>query len=355
MSGSNDSDIFQLIRNGERQKLNDFLERNVINAATYNIDGHTPLTFACENDNKHAVCRLLNIYSNVNDKNRQGNPPILYAAALCSEDILKILLNCKADINAKGKNGETALHWAIRNERVTIVRLLLELGINVCEKKRFSIGRNPLDLAEEVGSEKIYNMLVSSMEEGCTRSCTAIEKVQELRTLVEGLSAENKLLQGRLSKLEKPLALIEGLSAENKALQERISKFEKCGKKESPPPLPKKLCNESKSRGMSRQSGVVSSSYITPGEAAKIVQNTSINPNTGYIEPQKTEQRKEEENRVSFSLDDNETMVKSTEDPNSGDKTSSDDHVYVKLPEKPRSSQTIKAQNTGMTLPLSAP
>jgi ankyrin repeat protein len=72
------------------------------------------------------------------------------------------LLQAGCDINAADSNGRTPLMYAVRYQRPTAVRLLLERGAN--EKLKDKSGLTALDLAKQFGNKEIINRLMGITE-----------------------------------------------------------------------------------------------------------------------------------------------------------------------------------------------
>jgi ankyrin repeat protein len=72
------------------------------------------------------------------------------------------LLRAGCDINVADSNGRTPLMYAVRYQRPTAVRLLLERGAN--EKLKDKSGLTALDLAKQFGNKEIINRLMGITE-----------------------------------------------------------------------------------------------------------------------------------------------------------------------------------------------
>ena len=76
-------------------------------------------------------------------------------------DICKFLLQSGADMKLRDKNHKTALHYAIVEERLEAVKVLLEFMTNFLGQIDF---KHALDLAESVGNPAICSFLSDQMK-----------------------------------------------------------------------------------------------------------------------------------------------------------------------------------------------
>lgn len=78
---------------------------------------------------------LLGTNLDLEAKDRDGRTALLWSAALGRESLATLLLTGRetdcADINTTNHRGKTALHLAAENNRITLVRLLLQHGANI--------------------------------------------------------------------------------------------------------------------------------------------------------------------------------------------------------------------------------
>src|SRR5262245_28561758 len=62
------------------------------------------------------------------------------------------------EINSPETDGTTALHWAVREDNLEIIRLLLRSGANVKAANRYGV--TPLSLAAESGNAAVIELLL---------------------------------------------------------------------------------------------------------------------------------------------------------------------------------------------------
>nr|XP_053654674.1 serine/threonine-protein phosphatase 6 regulatory ankyrin repeat subunit B-like [Cherax quadricarinatus] len=86
-------------------------------------DGQTPLYYAVKNNNVDIVQMLLN-NSRCDPRNKGGT--VLHIAVVKGyDDCVKMLLDAGADVNCQDDYGQTPLYYAVRNNNIDIVQMLL--------------------------------------------------------------------------------------------------------------------------------------------------------------------------------------------------------------------------------------
>jgi ankyrin repeat protein len=90
---------------------------------------------------------------------REGNTQLHYCARKGLTTSVKRILSIRnINVNVKDVYGRTPLHWAARNGRIEIARLLLQNGAEVNAKD--NIGFTPLHFAASKGHVDILQLLV---------------------------------------------------------------------------------------------------------------------------------------------------------------------------------------------------
>ena len=105
----------------------------------------TPLHWAGRNGTPQPVSRLLHHGADVDDLANLRSP-LHYAAGFNGYDTVEALINNQADVNRRDANEETPLHWAARWQHdAAVARLLIQAG---SRRDAFSFtGQSPYDLA----------------------------------------------------------------------------------------------------------------------------------------------------------------------------------------------------------------
>lgn len=90
-------------------------------------------------------------------------PNLADAAMAHDREAVRALLGEHADVNAPQPDGTTALHWAVRDDNVETVDLLIRAGANVKAANRY--GATPLSLAATNGNAAIIGKLLAAGED----------------------------------------------------------------------------------------------------------------------------------------------------------------------------------------------
>jgi ankyrin repeat protein len=88
--------------------------------------GSTALLHACSKDQSDCAIALLNAGANPNIGSTFGRFPLMYSSGKGNDSLVSALIAHKADLNADCNNGP-ALYWAAIADRVSTVKLLLNL------------------------------------------------------------------------------------------------------------------------------------------------------------------------------------------------------------------------------------
>jgi len=146
------------------------LQQDRIGVTLKNESGSTALHYFARNfyssvyneEQEGLIAKLIKKGANVNVKNLNGETPLHYACWNNNMSIVKALLDKGADINAVTDLGETCLHWALRTPDCTeLVNYLLKRGVDVNIK-----GKNgtALDVVTETGhNPALYPIIADRM------------------------------------------------------------------------------------------------------------------------------------------------------------------------------------------------
>ncbi|KAJ9576404.1 hypothetical protein L9F63_006760 [Diploptera punctata] len=105
-------------------------------------NGYTLLHFAVKFTNLEMISRLRNIAKIINKKNKQSLTPLLMSARNGNWDVFKSLLKRKPNVTVCDKDGNSALHYAAQLGDTAIIKLCVDLQIDVDSKN--SRGQTPL-------------------------------------------------------------------------------------------------------------------------------------------------------------------------------------------------------------------
>lgn len=179
--------IFEPIEDSNKPLVKALIERG-IDLTTRNLSGDTALHVAVRSSEVEVAVRLLHAGSNVDAKGAGGATPLHYAAQGSEKRMVQALLSWEAEPDSKNDLGETALalaqdtemvryeldrkandvekrtalHRAVEDRDTDVLRLLLELGVNVDEKNKAGGDRTALMLAAKMGHRDIGELLLGA-------------------------------------------------------------------------------------------------------------------------------------------------------------------------------------------------
>ena len=130
--------------------------------------GRTPLIAAVHSDSSVWLARLIDSGAALDARDYTGNTALHYAIAQDSVDSVRLLLRSGASVN-HANNGITALHIAVASERESIVKLLLDHGADPNAKN--SDGWSPSNLALRSSNDRLKSLL--NVNEGAGQSRAA--------------------------------------------------------------------------------------------------------------------------------------------------------------------------------------
>jgi ankyrin repeat protein len=191
VSGFSGQDVFQVIREGDVEKLKILLEKNPALVNAPHPFGFYPIHLAAMSGRRELIELLIEkgadvrvsfregtvlhaaVYSgsrdvlelliskgaNIDAESESSGPPLLLAARLGRSEIAESLLARGASMNVQDRVGNTALLLAASYGHKPIVELLLEKNGNFNTPNHR--GATPLSVADREGHEEIVRMLLS--------------------------------------------------------------------------------------------------------------------------------------------------------------------------------------------------
>jgi ankyrin repeat protein len=129
-----------------------------VTAAVNQIDklSNSPLSLAAGLGSAEIVEKLLQLGAKPNHHNKYGIPIIRAVKAKCLEAIAH-LIGAGANINVTDVYGNSVLHYAVRSEKVHIVKLVVDSGANVNARNQWN--QTPLHWAIQSSKEQINTSL----------------------------------------------------------------------------------------------------------------------------------------------------------------------------------------------------
>jgi len=138
----------------------EFLIRLSASINTRQDEGKTPLAIASLLGNRKAIEVLLKHGADLGD--RINPTPLMNASLKGHKDIVEMLLSHGANPDIQNNFGQNALMFAIQENHIEIVKLLINTGNSGINKKDSRLGRTPLMLAIERNNQEIISILISN-------------------------------------------------------------------------------------------------------------------------------------------------------------------------------------------------
>ena len=140
------NDIFEAIRHGDSNPVQDILRYDASAANRINSIGYSPLMVAAYNGKKEIVSLLIAYGADVNFDTDNGDA-LMAAVFKGHSEIVEILLTNGADPNEVDVHGKTALLLSTINGNAEITELLMKFGADQNQKDEH--GKSSLDYAKE--------------------------------------------------------------------------------------------------------------------------------------------------------------------------------------------------------------
>eukprot|EP00747_Dinoflagellata_sp_TGD_P187337 gnl/TRDRNA2_/TRDRNA2_44919_c0_seq1.p1 gnl/TRDRNA2_/TRDRNA2_44919_c0~~gnl/TRDRNA2_/TRDRNA2_44919_c0_seq1.p1 ORF type:complete len:150 (+),score=25.93 gnl/TRDRNA2_/TRDRNA2_44919_c0_seq1:42-491(+) len=123
------------------------------------VMGRTPLHHAACSGKARAGAVLVENDANVNASDTDGNTPLHLSAINRHRLVTSMLLWGGAERGARNAKGNTALHEAAISNAKDVALLILQNDDEDWKSERNHEGKLPLDLAREVGSKDVLDVL----------------------------------------------------------------------------------------------------------------------------------------------------------------------------------------------------
>ncbi len=152
-------DLLVAITQGETAKVKTLIGKQNPNSVQIGITNKSyPLIVASEKGQVEIAKLLISLGADVNLHDPQGAYPLYYAITQENIELVKVLLSHKAatDPTASSDRDRPALYWAIENDSTEIVKLLLAHGANPSAAVD---GMKLLEFAEEEASKEVVDLL----------------------------------------------------------------------------------------------------------------------------------------------------------------------------------------------------
>jgi hypothetical protein len=124
---------------------------------------NTPLILSLENDTNDIVKLLIESGADISKINLRSESPLHIAAKNNDTELINLLIDKGADINEVSFGKDTPLLMAVKLNNIDAVQALVERGANVTIKD--INGETSLSLASEQKDDKMFNMLISKLND----------------------------------------------------------------------------------------------------------------------------------------------------------------------------------------------
>jgi uncharacterized protein len=154
-------DIFEAVSIGDKETVDQLLDKNPELLNSFSSDGFTSLGLASFFGHLSIVRLLLDKKANPNiaSNNQFKVAPIHSACAISHFDIVKLLIMHGADVNAKQMQGVTPLHSTAHNGQTRISKLLIDNGADI--NSTMDNGQTPLFMANEKNFQETVELIIT--------------------------------------------------------------------------------------------------------------------------------------------------------------------------------------------------
>jgi ankyrin repeat protein len=149
------NDIFEAIRQGDSNPVQDILRYDATAANSINSIGYSPLIVAAYSGKKEIVSLLIAFGADVNFDTDNGDA-LMAAVKNNHTEIVEILLTNSANPNESDLRGKSPLLIAVLNENVAIVDLLMKTGADQFQKD--DLGTSAFDYAKDNKLKEILDI-----------------------------------------------------------------------------------------------------------------------------------------------------------------------------------------------------
>ena len=137
------------------------LARNGIDINHQDNNGDVPLMLALKRGNVACAEALVELNADVEIFNNDKVNPILLSMYLKSTMSDRMVVSCK-NINSAGIYGWTALHFAAKENKIEVVKNLLEKGASPMVRDQWR--QTPYRIARDNGNKEVAKLLMSKMK-----------------------------------------------------------------------------------------------------------------------------------------------------------------------------------------------
>ncbi|KAJ8668906.1 hypothetical protein QAD02_000165, partial [Eretmocerus hayati] len=182
-----------------KQLIDAGIDINGLNSKYSDLIGDTALHEAVREGHLEMVQLLLSSGASINTQNWYRNTPIIIAAQIGRKDIAQKLIESEANVNDQNQFGDTSLHYAVRNDDLEMIKLLLSAGASPDVANNRGIADTPLLLALKscTSTKEFYGKPILDIPEynHDPRYNGAIETINSMQRVMK---ADEKKVDGQI-------------------------------------------------------------------------------------------------------------------------------------------------------------
>lgn len=145
--------------------LDVLLERDDLDVNLMTYDDLPPLYFGCKHTTGRIVRKLLEKGADVRTFCGKGNNSLLHIACDGEKvEIVSLLIDFGVDVNVANTDSETPLHLACKKQNIELIRCLLEKGADVTERDKY--GNTPLHILVKETTPQTIECIDLLLEKG---------------------------------------------------------------------------------------------------------------------------------------------------------------------------------------------
>ena len=137
------NDLHRAVRNVDINECRHLVQNGIIDVNEPDLNGMTPLHYACFYANSVIIKFLVRAGANVNTQDNDGRTPVLILSYFMDSGCIEFLIQNGADLNICDVNGCNVLHHgSCYRDKTECLKLLISKGVDINKQDR--MGFSPL-------------------------------------------------------------------------------------------------------------------------------------------------------------------------------------------------------------------